>query len=166
MLIVISCITMNLRYALYSASLASSLRHLSLPWRLVLAAFLTDETSLLSMRRFQEQEPSPHRHWFLLGAGLDIWLACQGGTALGSLLGPHVPAAWHLECAATLTFLALLVLSLRDQVSRRVALVAGGCAVLAGGLPFKLGLLVATGVGMLVGVLLETRKPFQPEEPR
>jgi hypothetical protein len=42
--------------------------------------------------------------------------------------------------------------------------VAGGCAVLAGGLPFRLGLLVATGVGMLVGLLLEARKPHQREE--
>ncbi|HEY7420022.1 MAG TPA: hypothetical protein VH593_32890 [Ktedonobacteraceae bacterium] len=30
------------------------------------------------MRRFEEQEPGSHRHWFLLGAGLDIWLACLG----------------------------------------------------------------------------------------
>ena len=160
-LIVATCVTMNLRYALYSASIAPSLRQLPLPWRLVLAAFLTDETYLLSMRRSQETDQ--YQHWFLLGAGLDIWLACQSGTALGSLLGPQVPAAWHVEFTATLTFLALLVLSLRDRASWGTAAVAGVCAMLTGGLPWKLGLLVATGVGMLVGRLLETRTSLQPK---
>ena len=108
----------------------------------------------------------PIQHWFLLGAGLDIWLACQSGTALGSLLGPQVPAAWHVEFAATLTFLALLVLSLRDRGSWGAALLAGGCAVLAGELPGKLGLLIAIGVGMLVGRLLEARTALQPKGQR
>lgn len=157
LLIIATCVTMNLRYALYSASIAPSLRRLSLPWRLVLAAFLTDETYLLSMQR--SAGPEQHRHWFLLGAGLDIWLACQSGTALGSFLGPQVPAAWHVEFTATLSFLALLVLSLRDRASWAAAVVAGGCALLTRGLPWKLGLLVAIGVGMLVGMLLEARKP-------
>ena len=89
----------------------------------MLAGFLTDETYLLSMRHSEESEQ--HRHWFLLGAGLDIWLACQSGTALGSLLGPQVPVAWHVEFTATLTFLALLVLSLRDRASWGTAAVAG-----------------------------------------
>lgn len=164
-LIVVTCAIMNLRYALYSASIAPSLRHLSLPWRLVLAAVLTDETYLLSMRRSAVSEPHPQRHWFLLGAGLDIWLACQGGTALGSVLGPVVPATWHLEFAATLTFLALLMLSLRERASWGAAVVAGGCALLTGGLPWKLGLLVAISVGMLVGRLLETRQSLQPKGP-
>jgi 4-azaleucine resistance transporter AzlC len=163
-LIVATCVTMNLRYALYSASIAPSLRRLSLPWRLVLASFLTDETFLLSVRR--SEVPEQHRPWFLLGAGLDIWLACQSGTALGSLLGPVVPVAWHVEFTATLTFLALLVLTLRDRASWGTAAVAGGCALLTGGLPWKLGLLLATGAGMLVGRLLEMRKPLQPKGQR
>jgi predicted branched-subunit amino acid permease len=82
--IIATCTIMNLHYALYSASMPPQLRHLSLPWRLVMAAFLTDETYLLSMRRAQESDQHPHLHWFLLGAGLDVWLACQSGTALGS----------------------------------------------------------------------------------
>jgi 4-azaleucine resistance transporter AzlC len=159
--IIATCTMMNLRYALYSASIAPALRQVSLPWRLVLAALLTDETYLLSIRRSQESDQHPYLHWFLLGAGLDIWLACQGSTALGSFLGSLVPAAWHLEFSATLTFLALLVLSLRDRASWGTAVVAGACALLVGGLPWKLGLLVATGVGMLVGILLEARSTFQ-----
>lgn len=165
-LIVVTCAMMNLRYALYSASIAPSLRRLSLPWRLVLAACLTDETYLLSMRRAQESDQSQYQHWFLLGAGLDIWLACQSGTALGSVLGPVVPAAWHVEFTATLTFLALLVLSLRDRASWGAAAVAGTGALLTGGLPWKLGLLVAIGAGILVGQLLEARKPLQPKGQR
>ena len=162
-LIVATGATMNARHLLYSASIAPYLRERSLPWRLLLAYLLTDETYLLSMRRYQQSDQSQHRQWFLLGAGLSVWTACQSSTALGSLLGAQVPAAWHLEFTATLTFLALLISSLRNRASRGAALAAGVCAVLAVGLPFKLGLLAATSLGIAVGLALETRRTPQQE---
>ncbi len=164
-LIVATGVTMNARHALYSASIAPYLRQVSLPWRLLLGYLLTDETYVLSMRRYQEPGENQHRHYFLLGAGLDLWLACQSSTALGSVLSAQVPAAWHLDFAATLTFLALLIPTLRERASRGAALVAGVCAVLAVGLPFKLGLLAATGLGLLAGRVLEAR-PRQRERQR
>ena len=156
-MIVATGATMNARHLLYSASIAPYLRQLALPWRLLLAYLLTDETYLLSMQRYEQSNQRQHRQWFLLGAGLAVWTACQSSTALGSLLGAQVPAAWHLEFSATLTFLALLIGSLRNRASRGAALAAGVCAVLAVGLPFKLGLLAATGLGMAVGLALEAR---------
>ena len=162
--IVATVTTLNVRHTLYSASIAPYLRHLPLGWRLVLAYLLTDETYLLSMRRFEDQsDHCEHRHWFHLGAGLVVWLACQSSTALGSLLGAHVPAAWHLDFAATLTFLALLIPALRDRASRGAALAAGVCAVFAAGLPFNLGLLAATGLGLAVGLALAARRTHQQE---
>ena len=115
------------------------------------------------MQRYQQSDQSAYRHWFLLGAGIAVWTACQSSTALGSLLGAQVPAAWHLEFTATLTFLALLITSLRDWASRGAALVAGVCAVLAVGLPFKLGLLLATSIGMAVGLALDARNQRRRE---
>lgn len=163
-LIVVTGSLLNARHALYSASISPYLRSVSLPWRLLLAYLLTDETYLLSLRRYQQPQVSEqHRHWFLLGAGLAIWLACQGSTALGSLLGARVPTTWHLEFSATLTFLALLIPQLRERASRWAALVAGGCAVLAVSLPFQLGLLAAVGIGMAVGLAQEARMP-RPQE--
>lgn len=156
-LIVATGATMNARHLLYSASIAPYLRQLPLPWRLVLAYLLTDETYLLSMQRYEHADQREHRQWFLLGAGIAVWLACQNSTALGSLLGAQVPAAWHLEFAATLAFLGLLIPVLRDQASRGAALAAGVCAVVAAGLPFNLGLLAATALGMAVGLALNTR---------
>ena len=162
-LIVATGATMNARHLLYSASIAPYLRRLPLGWRLLLAYLLTDETYLLSMQRYQQSEQRQHRQWFLLGAGLAVWTACQSSTALGSLLGAQVPSAWHLEFAATLTFLGLLIPLLRDRASRGAALAAGVCAVLAVGLPFKLGLLAATSLGMIVGLALDTRHPCRRE---
>ena len=165
-LIVATVATMNARHLLYSASIAPYLRHLALPWRLLLAYLLTDETYLLSIRRYEQSDhQGRYRQWFLLGAGLAVWTACQSSTALGSLLGAQVPAAWHLEFAATLTFLGLLIPLLRDRASRGAAAVAGVCAVLAVVLPFKLGLLAATGLGMVVGLALDARRRSQREVP-
>jgi 4-azaleucine resistance transporter AzlC len=164
-LIVAAGATMNARHLLYSASIAPYLCRLPLGWRVLLAYLLTDETYLLSMQRYQQSDQTEHRQWFLLGAGLDIWVACQASTALGSLLGTQVPATWHLEFTATLTFLALLMHSLRDWASRGTALVAGVSAVLAAGLPFESGMLVAASLGLVVGLTLDARTPAQREVP-
>ena len=163
-LVALTGATMNARHVLYSASIAPYLRRLPLGWRLLLAYLLTDETYLLAIRRYQSDE-SPARHWFLLGAGLAVWTACQGSTALGSFLGAEIPAAWHLEFTATLTFLAMLITSLRDQASRGAALVAGVCAVLVMGLPFKLGFWTAIGLGLAVGLALDGQRSKPREVP-
>lgn len=164
-LIVVAGATINARHLLYSASIAPYLCRLPLGWRVLLAYLLTDETYLLSMQRYQQPDQTEQRQWFLLGAGLDIWIACQGSTALGCLLGAQVPVTWHLEFTATLTFLALLMSALRDWASRGTALVAGVSAGLVAGLPFESGLLVAAGLGLVVGLTLDARKPEQREVP-
>jgi predicted branched-subunit amino acid permease len=147
--------TMNLRHAIYSATLAPYLKRLSLGWRFLLAYLLTDETFALSISRYQRADTPRHRQWFFLGAGVIIWLAAQGATLLGVLLGGQVPASWHLDFTATLTFLGLLVLSLKQRAGLAAALGAGVTALLTISLPLNTGLLVAVGLGIMAGVLVE-----------
>lgn len=147
--------TMNLRHAIYSATLAPYLKRLSLGWRLLLAYLLTDETFALSISRYQQTGLPRHRQWFFLGAGIIIWLAAQSATLLGVLLGGQVPASWHLDFTATLTFLGLLVLSLKHPADFAAGLSAGMTALLTRSLPLNTGLLAAVGLGIMAGVLVE-----------
>ena len=154
---------MNLRHALWSASIAPHLRHLSLGWRLLLAYVLTDEVALLSIQHYERPGDKQARHWFVLGAGLVEWVAAQGSAALGSVLGTQVPAAWHLDFTATLTFIALLVLVLKDRTSFLIACLAGAVALIAGDVSLKLGFLIAILFGLLVGVVLDARAAHRQE---
>ena len=60
----------NLRHALYSASIAPYLRSLPLRWRVPLAYLLTDEAYAVTIHRLKTQPASPFQHYHLLGTGL------------------------------------------------------------------------------------------------
>jgi 4-azaleucine resistance transporter AzlC len=145
----------NLRHALYSASLSSYTRHLGLWWKVVLSYLLTDEAYAVVITRYNEPDPATDRHWFFLGAGLTLWSGWQLSTAVGIFLGAQVPPAWGLDFTLPLIFIALVVPALKDRAGLLAALVAGVTSVAAFGLEYKLGLLVAAFVGILAGLASE-----------
>ncbi len=146
----------NLRHLLYSASLAPYVRLLPLRWKLVLAYLLTDEAYAVTIIHYSDSDsPPPIRHWFFLGAGLALWSVWQATTALGIILGARIPPGWSLDFALPLTFLGIVVPTLRDRPHVGAALAAGIVAVVAAGLPYNLGLIAAALVGIVVGVALE-----------
>ena len=79
-----------------------------------------------------------------------MWGGWQLSTAAGVLLSVRLPADWPLDFALPLTFIAIVVPLIRNRTMLAVA-VSGIVALLAAGLPFKLGLLAAALAGMAVG---------------
>ncbi len=156
-LVVATIFVVNLRHALYSASLSPHISHLPMRWKVPLAWLLTDEAFAVAALRYRQPEVRL-AHWYTLGTGLTLWAAWQASTALGILLGARVPEAWGLEVALPLTFIALLILSIRDWPAVAAALCAGGAAVVLHGLPFRLGLISAAILGVAVGVVLQARR--------
>lgn len=154
-IIVLTILVVNLRHALYSASLAPHLQRLPLRWKLLLAYLLTDEAYAPAITHYEQTGSPALKHWFFLGAGLTLWTGWQLSTAAGLTLGAVVPENWSLDFTLALTFIALVVPRLRNRPSLAAALVAGGAALLAFGLPYKLGLLAAALSGILAGTLLE-----------
>ncbi|GAC1647291.1 MAG: AzlC family ABC transporter permease [Herpetosiphon sp.] len=142
----------NLRHGLYSASLAPYLERLPLRWKLLLAYLLTDEAYAVTITRFQDDRDEQHRHWFMLGAGLALWVNWQCSTAVGVFLGGGIAAAWSLDFTLALTFIALLVPTLRHRASAWAAVTAAVVALAAAPLPFRLNLLLAALAGVAAGV--------------
>jgi 4-azaleucine resistance transporter AzlC len=157
--VVLTVFVVNLRHALYSASVAPYLKHLGAAWKGLLAYLLTDEAYVVAISRYlrdgQRADVSPHRHWYFLGAGLTLWASWQWSTAMGVFLGGKVPRSWSLDFTLPLTFIALVFPALKDRASVASALAAGMLAVFAVGLPYKLGLLLAAVVGIGVGLATE-----------
>jgi predicted branched-subunit amino acid permease len=141
----------NLRHALYSASIAPYLRELPLRWKLALAYLLTDEAYAASIGRFMDGPESPHRHWHLLGTGLTLWAGWQISATAGVLLGASIPASWSLDFSIALTFIALVVPALRRRSEIVAALVAALVALLAQGMPHKLWIIAAAMAGIAAG---------------
>jgi 4-azaleucine resistance transporter AzlC len=154
---IITAFVINLRHALYSASVAPFVRHLNPVWKGILAYLLTDEAYAVTITHYQKEGVSENKHWYFLGAGLALWTSWQISTAVGVFLGAQVPASWGLEFTLALTFIALVVPQIKDRPSLLSALTAGLVALLAAGLPYRLNLLTAALVGIVVGLWSEQR---------
>lgn len=141
----------NLRHALYSASVAPYLKALPLRWKLLLAYLLTDEAYAAAIGRFMGGPETRHRHWFLLGTGTILWAAWQLSAVAGVLLGTAVPPSWSLDFSLALTFTAIVVPSLRKRSDVAASLAAATVALLAQGMPHKLWIIAAAFVGIAVG---------------
>src|SRR5687767_11676496 len=71
--IVLTTFVVNLRHALYSATLAPHMRHLSQRWLLPLGFWLTDETFAVVIKRYTEPDASPHKHWYHFGSSVAMY---------------------------------------------------------------------------------------------
>ena len=155
LVIILTSFVINLRHALYSASLAPYLKRLSLPWKLLLGYILTDEAYGVTITRYDNPDLSPFKHWFFLGAGLMLWTGWQISTGLGIFLGAQISSSWSLDFALPLTFIALVVPMLKDRAGVAAAVTGGLVSVVAFGLPFKLGIIAAAFIGIAVGLWSE-----------
>jgi predicted branched-subunit amino acid permease len=153
--IVLTIAVVNLRHALYSASIAPYVASLSTRWKTLLSYLLTDEAYAPSIIHYEKEGVTPYGHWFFLGAGFSLWFTWQISTALGIFLGSAIPDAWSLDFALPLTFIAMVVPVLKNRPAVSAALSAGVTALLAYSLPYRLGLILAALVGIVVGTLLE-----------
>ena len=141
----------NLRHALYSASMVKYLSGLGPGWKVLLSYLLTDEAFFVSLNRMQTRPPGPYMHYHLLGSGLTLWVSWQVATLAGILLGETIPAEWNLGFALPLTFLALLVPQIHSKPAAAAAAAAGATALLVQWLPWNLWVIAAAGAGMAAG---------------
>lgn len=156
--IIVTIAVVNLRHMLYSASLAPYLKNLPLKWKAILSYLLTDEAYAPSILKYEAEGVKPASHWFVLGAGLALWSTWQVSTALGVFLGAEIPDELPLDFALPITFIAMVVPVLKKFPMVAAALSAGVTALLAYDLQFKLGLILAAIVGIIVGTVLEGLK--------
>lgn len=156
--IIVTIAMINLRHMLYSASMAPYIKNLSTRWKSLLAYLLTDEAYAATITHYQEAGTTPTSHWFFLGAGLALWTTWQASSALGIFLGTALPPSWPLDFALPLTFIAMVVPVLKDRPGLVAAVSAGVVSLLAYGLPYKLGFIVAALIGIALGMLLESHR--------
>ena len=155
LVIIVTGFIINLRHALYSASLAPQIKHLSPLWKTLLSYLLTDEAYAIAITRYYKRDASPNKHWYFLGAGVTLWSSWQISTAVGVFLGAQIPSSWSLDFTLALIFIAIVIPSLKDRPSILAAISASIVAVITAGLPYKLNLITAAIVGIVVGLWSE-----------
>ena len=157
--IVLTTFVVNLRHMLYSASVAPYIGHLPARWKWLLAYLLTDEAYAVTIARYARPEAalSSNKHWYYFGAGLTLWSSWQISTLIGIQVGQLIPDSWGLDFTLALTFIALVVPRLKDRASTGAAIAASLGAIVGAALPYKLGLMAAALIGIIVGMVIEAR---------
>ena len=164
----ISALTVNLRMAMYSASLTPYLGQASLGQRALAAYFTVDQSYACAIVKF-EQNPGwdiSRRLAYFFGVVTPICPLWYVFTLVGALLGANVPQGLALDFALPITFLAMIGPMLRTPAHLAAAFVSVTFALVFASLPYNLGLLVAGMAGMITGarveLLLERRHEARP----
>lgn len=156
-IILLSALAVNLRMAMYSASLTPHLGSAPL-WQRALCAYVTvDQSYVVGISKF-EQEPDmtvSERVRFFIGAVTPVVPLWYIFTLVGALLGAQVPDGWALDFAIPITFLAMIAPMFRTLAHVVAAFVAVAVALPAAGVPYSLGLLIAGVAGMMAGAQTE-----------
>lgn len=153
--IFLTALVVNLRFVIFSAILAPHFSHL--PWRTrAWLGYLSGDFSVtLFIQRFPEFADAKGKLAYLKGLIFPNWTAWQLGSVIGVLLGSQVPASWGLGFAGTLAILCIMLPLTMNRAAAAGVLVAGVVAILAFGMPYKLGLLLAVVIGMGIAMLVE-----------
>jgi predicted branched-subunit amino acid permease len=154
---VLSGLVVNLRMAVYSAAMAPRLRYLSLPRRLLGAAFLVDNVFAFMEQRKIDKPTETNNQLLAYYAGMTcvLWPAWMVFCIIGSLAGSVIPASWQLDFAIPLAFIATLATTVRSLPLLAAAVGGGVASVVLFALPLKLGLIAACLLGLLAGLVVE-----------
>jgi len=157
-IIVLTTFVVNLRHALYSATLIPHVKHLPQRWLIPLAFWLTDETFVVVIKRYNQVDASPHKHWYYLGSAVFMYTNWQICTFLGLTIGQMIPnaATWGLDFAMPVTFIGMMIPYLKNRPMWASVVISGIVALATYSLPHKLGLMLAALAGIGAGFILET----------
>jgi 4-azaleucine resistance transporter AzlC len=155
--IILTTLVVNLRHALYSASLAPHMKHLPQRWLAPLGFWLTDESFAIVIARYTQPDPSPYKHWYFLGSAIFMYINWNVCTYIGLRAGQAIPdpSRFGLDFTMVVTFIGIVVPLVKSRAILIAVVVAAITGVLANQLPNKLGLMVAALLGVGAGVFSE-----------
>lgn len=157
-LVLLAALAVNLRMAMYSASLAPYLGAAPL-WQRALVAYLNfDQTYLTSIARYEARPEMSVRDRvvYFLGVATPITPFWYAMTVVGIYAGAIIPDAWALDFILPIAFLAMVAPMLKSIAHVAAAAVSIIVALLLIGLPSGTGLLIAALAAMVTGAAVET----------
>ncbi len=157
LIVLISALAVNLRVAMYSASLTPYLGQATLWQRALVAYFTVDQSYALSVAKFETTPDMPlsAKLGYFFGTVAPIAPSWYLATLAGAVLGARIPADLPLDFALPITFLAIVAPMLRTAAHLAAAFVAIMVALICAGLPYNMGLMAGGLAGMMTGARVE-----------
>ncbi|MDR8505308.1 AzlC family ABC transporter permease [Klebsiella pneumoniae] len=165
--IIFTTLIINLRHVLYSASISGSVREASFFKKCFMSYALTDEVYATTVKEMEGNKKE--KYLFYGSAMITFWAIWVLADFLGALVGasfPHIEK-YGLDFAMVAAFIAIVVPQIKSQACTVAAVVAAVSGVLLVVLPYSLGIVVASVLGVLAGLcvdLAEERKQMAKTE--
>ena len=159
--IIFTTLIINLRHVLYSASISGTVREASFFKKCFMSYALTDEVYATTVKEMEGNKKE--KYLFYGSAMITFWAIWVLADFLGALVGasfPHIEK-YGLDFAMVAAFIAIVVPQIKSQACTVAAVVAAVSGVLLVVLPYSLGIVVASVLGVLAGLcvdLAEERK--------
>lgn len=154
-LIALTALVLNLRFLIFSATLAPVFQGVRLKHRWLSGYLLVDGVAAAYSSRLLAAPNTAWRYGYFLGPSLWSWACWQLATLVGELLADSIPRNWPLGFMATIALLVLLIPMCRERSMLASALVGGAMVIVLGWLPLRMGLFCAILFGMVAGYLTE-----------
>lgn len=157
-IIVTTTFVVNLRHILYAADFVRFVKHLPLPLRTIMAFGLTDETYAAVRPMYDREAISlSNGHQVYLGSFLAFYTMWNITTVIGALAGEYIPgiSEWGLEFAMVATFIGIVTPYLKSTPYWGAFAVALMASVVFRDLPNNTGLIAATVLAVITGIILE-----------
>lgn len=156
---VLTGLAVNMRMAMYSASLAPHLGKAGLGMRALVAYFLVDQSYAVSVADYEQRpaRPLPEKLAFFFGSMTPIAPLWYGFTLVGAVAGAAIPPAYALDFAVPITFIAIVAPSLRSLPHIAAAFVSVAVALALAWMPYNSGLMIAALLAMITGAFIEKR---------
>lgn len=155
--ILLAALAVNLRMAMYSASLAVYIGNAPL-WQRVLVSYLNfDQTYIMSMGKYEGSPDMsvPDRVRYFMGISCVIAPIWAVTTLVGALIGSAIPDAMELDFIMPIAFLSMVAPMVRTLAHLAAAIVSIIVALSLIGLPSGSGLLIAAVCAMATGAVVE-----------
>ncbi|MCK0126170.1 AzlC family ABC transporter permease [Gelidibacter sp. F2691] len=156
-IVILTALAVNLRMAMYSASLTPYLGSAPIWQRGLVAYLMVDQAYALSQIKFEMERDLTvsERVGYYLGTVAPLAPFWYGASYLGAVAGAQVPPELALDFALPITFLAMIAPALRTFAHVASAGTSVLLALVMAWMPYGTGLLVAAFGAMIVGAQVE-----------
>lgn len=156
--VLLAALAVNLRMAMYSASLVPYLGAAPLWQRACIAYLNFDQTYINAVARYEAQPDMsmPDRVAYFVGVATPIAPIWCAATFFGVVAGQAIPEAWAIDFIMPILFLAMVAPMIKSLAHVAAAAVSVSVSLALVGLPSGTGLLIAAAAAMLTGALIET----------
>lgn len=156
---ILTGMAVNMRMAMYSASLAPHLGK-ALKWHRIIAAyFMIDQTYGVSIIELDKKPDMPinEKLAYFFGSATLIFPVWYISTFVGIFAGSAIPPEYALDFAVPIMFIALVAPSLRSIPHLTAAVVSVVVSLALVWMPYNLWLMVAAVLAMITGAEVERR---------